>query len=886
MTDASASTKAIGPYPIEREIGRGGMGIVYLGRDTRLDRRVAIKVLPDVFAADPERLARFEREARLLASLNHPNIAAIYGLEEANGRRFLVLEYVEGETLAERVARGPLPIDDAVDVGRQIAAALEAAHESGVIHRDLKPGNVKLTPGGDVKVLDFGLAKGGATSSVSSDPSISASPTMSHVAATSAGVILGTAAYMSPEQARARAVDRRTDIWSFGCVLYECLTGRQAFTGETVSDLIAVILQGEPDWKALPAGTPTRLRELLARCLTKDPKKRLRDIGEARLLLEGGDASQSSGVFASAPAAAPARASRLPMLLAAAFALTTAVLAALLLGRAPEALPVQRLSLDLPTMVAPPRETPLASLSPDGTMIASSATDSAGTPRLWLRSLDALQGRLVPTTEDCAYTAWSPDGHSIAFATQDRVKKVDIRGGAPEVVCPIQSYGRGLSWGSRNTIVFCGGPQGPVYEVSADGGEPRVVTTLGKGETAHRFPRFLPDGRHFLYAVLPGRRGQFEICVGSTDDAKTRQKLFEADGVPTWVEPGWLLFARNGRLLAQRFDANSRRLGGKPIMLSDEPKQSTYIGGPAVTAGRRGAFAYFRPEDVTTRLVWGPPAGPRVPLPFPPGAYGFVLPSPSGEQAVVSKSTSPTESDLWLIDLHRMIETRFTFDPGAADRPVWSPDGARIAYSNNGSGRWEVYVKDVGAAGAGRKVFESIAQITYPDAWTPDGRVLLVEQIDEKTGWNVLEVPLEGGGKPRPILATAFDEQAAALSHDGRWLAYSSNESGRGEIYVDSYPVPGHRTQITNAGGLYSQWRPDGRELAVLTASFDLLRVPIDPATGRVAGPARTVALRDVVMEQMMPDFQRAIAIVPAVSGHVSDAITIVDNWRSALKER
>ena len=886
MTETHSATTSIGPYPVEREVGRGGMGIVYLARDTRLDRRVAIKVLPDAFAADPERLARFEREARLLASLSHPNVAAIYGLEETNGRRFLVLEYVEGETLAERLARGPLPVDDAVDVGRQIAAALEAAHESGVVHRDLKPGNVKLTPSGDVKVLDFGLAKGGATSSVSSDPSISASPTMSHVAATGAGVILGTAAYMSPEQARGRPLDRRTDIWSFGCVLYECLTGRQAFTGETVSDLIAVILQGEPDWKALPANTPPRLRELLHRCLTKDAKKRLRDIGEARLLLEGGDVSNASGGFATIPVAAPARRSHTAAILAATFALTTAALAALLLGRTPEALPVQRLSLDLPPMPAPPRETPLASLSPDGTMIASSATDSAGTTRLWLRSLDALQGRLVPSTDDCAYTAWSPDGRSVAFTTQDKVKKLDIRGGAPEVVCPIQSYGRGLSWGSRGTLVFCGGPQGPIDEVSADGGVPRVVTTLANGETAHRFPHFLPDGRHFFYSSLPARRDQFEIWIGSTDDPKRRDKLFDADGVPQYVEPGWLLFARNGRLLAQRFDANSRRLSGKPVMLSDEPKVSTYIGGPSVTAGRRGPFAYFPPEDVTTRLVWNPLDGRREPLPFPPGSYEFVVPSPNGEQLVVSKLSSPTESDLWLIDLHRMIETRFTFGPGRVDRPVWSSDGSRVAYASNAGGRWEVYVKDVGAAGSGRRVFESGAQINYPDCWTPDDRTLLLEQIDEKTGWDVVEIPIAGGGKPRPVFATTFDEQAAALSYDGRWIAYSTNESGRLEVYVDSYPESGHRTQITTAGGLYSQWRPDGRELAVVTASFNLLRVPFDPATGHGAGPVRSTPLGDVIMGSMMPDFQRQIAIVPVVSGRTSDAITIVDGWRSALKER
>jgi Tol biopolymer transport system component len=878
----------IGAYPIEREVGRGGMGIVYLGRDTRLDRPVAIKVLPDAFASDPDRLTRFEREARLLASLSHPNIAGIFGLEEADGRRFLVLEYVEGETLAQRIVRGPIPVDDAVDLCRQIASALEAAHEGGVIHRDLKPGNVKLTPSGEVKVLDFGLAKGGTGSGASSDPSMSASPTIAVSAATGVGVILGTAAYMSPEQARGRAVDRRTDIWSFGCVLYECLTGRQAFEGETVSDMIAMILQGQPDWSALPANVPSRIRDLIARCLTKDAKKRLRDIGEARLVLEGGDLPAASGVSIGAAANAGARpASRVPYAVAAVFALSTLALGALMVLRAPAPQPVLRLALPVPPTPVPGPDACYASLSPDGSVLATTAADSAGSANIWLRPLDGADGRTLPGTGDGLLPFWSPDGRYLVFTTQDKLKKLDLRGGSPEVLCPVTSYGRGGSWGSQDVIVFAAGSEGPLFKVSKDGGTPEQVTTLDSLETGHRFPSFLPDGRHFLYASMPPRNLLFTIYVGSIDSRK-RERLMSADGTPVYVEPGYLLYTRNGRIVAQRFDARARKLIGEPVPLVDEPRPTDYLGSPSLIAAVRGPLAYFRQVPQLARIAWFDRSGRETErLPLAPGPYESIALSPDARRAVVVRRTSPSESDLWLVDLRGMSMTRLVHGPGRVDRPVWSPDGARVAFSTDREGHWDIYEKIVDGSDAEQPIVKGGSLLKYPDAWSADGQTLVFEQISEKSGWDLYAVSPHGDRTPRPLFATPFDEQYAALSADGRWIAYASNESGRSEIYVQAYPSLGARHQISESGGAYPSLRSDGREIFWYSNRTSALIMSMGPDGAR--GPEKPQPFQPV--EEFLwldpkTDFSRVIGLVRVAESRASDDLTIVLNWRAELARR
>ena len=720
----------IGAYPIERELGRGGMGIVYLGRDARLDRPVAIKVLPEAFAGDPERLARFEREARLLASLHHPNIAGIHGLEEAGGRRLLVLEYVEGPTLSERLARGPLPLDECLDVGRQIAAALEAAHEAGIIHRDLKPGNVKLTPAGEVKVLDFGLAKGAGTAD--SSPDLSQSPTLMYATTAGAGVILGTAAYMSPEQARGKALDRRTDIWSFGCVLYEMFTGRPLFGGETVSDTIARILEREPDWNAIPASVPERVRELLRRCLEKDARKRLRDIGDARIELEEAVAARTSKsriAAAELSAVRGAARTRRPRWIYVAGA-AVPVLGALLLLRPllrTEPKPVVRLSVSEPEGASLNGDALDCAISPDGRTIVFVASDSSGTVQLWSRPLETLGGRPIPGTDNAAKPFWSSDSRWIGFFADGKLKKVRVGGGA-ENVCDAPN-GRGGTWSPGGTIVFTPSGEGPIFAVSASGGEPRQVTTLDstRRETAHRFPCFLPDGRHFLFVALPGGSRGFQVMEGSIDGGKERP-IMTADSAPVYAEPGLLVFLRDRNLVAQRFDPGSMRLQGDPVALPDTPAPSQTTGLRAATVSRNGVLAYMNGAVTNSRLVWYDRSGRTLgTVPVPAAQYQLPTLSPDQRTVSVDRYTGPNEADIMLVDLARGVGTRFTYGPRLNTFSSWSPDGSRIAFESNRNGPFDIFIKPSSGgssrdlAGRGAKPVQASFQLV---AGRPAARVL------------------------------------------------------------------------------------------------------------------------------------------------------------------
>jgi eukaryotic-like serine/threonine-protein kinase len=884
----------LGPYEIIAPLGAGGMGEVFRARDARLGRDVAIKALPEIFATDPERLARFEREARLLASLNHPNVAGIHGIEEVGGHRYLVLEFVEGETLAERLTRGPLPVEEAMEVCRDIAAGVEAAHESGVIHRDLKPGNVIITPSGQVKVLDFGLATSGGGSTTGSDVNLSHSPTMT-TPATRAGVILGTAAYMSPEQARGKSVDRRTDIWSFGCVLYECLTGRQLHHGETVSDLIARILEREPDWAALPANTPARVRELLKRCLRKDARERLRDIGDARLELSEAIAHPDSA--APAAAAAPvvkARASRLPWVIAA-LAVVAAV-ASFVMGR-PAPRPVEqktmRLSMALPSDLTVSTESPDVTISPDGGTALISASDSSGTYHLYVRAMNALSTRMLPATDGAVIPFWSPDSKQIAFFADGNLKRMGINDDGAQVICPAPAP-RGGDWGPGNVIVFAPSASGPLMQVPASGGTPTPATTLDKAaaETAHRFPQFLPDGKHFLYVALPGKDSNSATRVGSLD-AAPGPVILSAAGRATYAAPGYLLFNQNGSILAQPFDAGSLKLSGTPTVVRGlKDASGQYSGSPMLGVSRDGVLIQREVQQSNTRLELVDRGGRSLrQLALPTGVYQQLRFSPDASRLAVTYRKPGEQDRVWLVDLARNITTRFAFDGNFDVEPVWTPDGARIIWGSDRADGRNLYWKNSDGSGKEELLFDAPGLFNDPNSVV--GGVLIFRSLSGETNEDIWTVPLTGAREGKPLIQSRFNENDAMLSPDGRWMAYRSDESGRMEIYVTAFPSLDQRVQVSSDGATPGttttltmvRWRKDGRELYYIGPDGrSVMAVPVDAAEKFHAGAPKPLFKlpRETVDAEITPDGQTLVLSLPVQEGRRS-IITLVMNWSQEL---
>jgi Tol biopolymer transport system component/tRNA A-37 threonylcarbamoyl transferase component Bud32 len=886
-----AAGTRIGPYEVLALLGAGGMGEVYRARDARLGRDVAIKALPAALQHDGERLARFEREARLLASLNHPNIAGIHGLEEAGGQRYLVLEFVEGQTLAQRLSAGPLPIDDALQVCRDIAAGVEAAHEGGVVHRDLKPGNVMLTPAGAVKVLDFGLAKsGGAVRDGGSDPKLSASPTMTY-AATQAGMVLGTAAYMSPEQARGKSVDRRTDIWSFGCVLYECLCGKPVFDGETVSDLLARILERDPDWSALPARVPARIRELIRRCLVKDAKQRLRDIGDARLELEQVIALGISGTAAAAVESSATRRRGLPWWSVAAAAVV-AVAATLLVQPAlrPASVPVaRRFEIYAPeplNLVFDPVE---CAISPDGRMVAMVLADSAGTPHLWVRPIDSFKGRELPGTNAATQPFWSPDSRSLAFAASTKLKKIAINGGDAEDLCAIRSF-RGGSWGRSGVILFAPTSNGPLYRIAAGGGDPQAVTQIDstRHETAHRFPRFLPDGQHYLFSVLVGSTGRYSIQAGALGETRRREILTAGSGAE-YAPQGYLLFTRNGVLSAQRFDAGSLRVSGDPISLGDSPPVPNTSGAPVVTASSDGTIAYTFIPLPSSRLVWlGLDGREQQQIPIAPGPYFSPLISPDGKSCLLNHAVSTTQGELLTVDLERGTTTRVSEETQNVENAEWSPDGKRVAYSVGGGGPQTLFVVPSDGSAPPEVVLPAAGDFRRLDGWTPDGKSLVFGRLDPRTNWDLWTVSVDGDHHTQPYLRRPANETSGSVSPDGRWLCYNSDESGRQEGYVQSFPTPGARFQVTTDGTGVIGWKRDGKALALLpTPDRFIHAVDVLPGAEFRVGPPRRFfhAPEQIQGADAAGDWSRILALMSAGKPD-KGTIRVVLDWTAMLAKR
>jgi eukaryotic-like serine/threonine-protein kinase len=801
----------LGPYEVLTELGAGGMGKVYRARDTKLNRDVALKILPESFALDPDRRARFKREAHVLASLNHPNIAAIYGFEESDGVQALVLELVEGPTLADRIANGPIPLDEALPIARQIADALEAAHEQGIVHRDLKPANIKLRSDGTVKVLDFGLAKALDSAPVAIDAS--QSPTVTSPAMmTGVGVLMGTAAYMSPEQARGRSVDKRSDIWAFGCVLYEMLTARRAFAGDEVTDTLARIITTEPDWTSLPTETPVAIRRLLRRCLQKERKGRLDSAVAARLEI---DEALTAPAADSSPVVPPARRrERLAWTTAAVATVALIGTSTFLFVRArPEPVLVSRFAVTLPEgqRLAGLGQTAIA-FSPDGRRLVYVA-NSSGSQGLYLREIDSLAGKFIPGTEDGAYPFFSPDGQSIGFFASDWLKKISLGGGPPVTLARVEDR-KGGSWGSDGNIVFASGSASGLSIVPAAGGTVQTLTNLNrqKAEASHRFPHHFPGGRALLFTVGTG---------GSWDEARIevlnlgtgeRKLLLEGGSDARYVSTGHLVFVRSGTLMAVDFDLERLEVKGSPVLLVEGMLgSSTNSGAAQATFSDAGSLAYVSGDAraFENTVVWVDRQGIEQPIQLPPRGYSHPRLSPDGQRVALTIDEG-NKQDVWIYDLRRGTTDRQTLE-GVSGYPFWTPDGKKVTFQSSKAGS-HLFWKPVGSGGGAERLTPGEnAQLS--GSWSPDGETLAFADVDPGTGLDIWTLSLKNGRKAAPLLRTSFNEADPALSPDGRWIAYESNESGHNEVYVADFPGMNRKELVSTDGGAEAVWSRNGREL-------------------------------------------------------------------------
>jgi Tol biopolymer transport system component len=866
----------LGVYEITAQIGAGGMGQVFSATDTKLKRRVAIKILPPSLAADADRLARFQREAEVLASLNHPNIAGLYGLEESGGMTALVMELVDGDDLSQRTARGAIPLDEALPIAKQIAEALDAAHEQGIIHRDLKPANIKVRADGTVKVLDFGLAKA-MEPAAGSSPIMSHSPTITTPAMTQAGMLLGTAAYMSPEQARGRPVDKRADIWAFGVVVYELLTGDRLFKGEDVAETLAAVITEVPRLD----NVPVRARSLLRRCLEKDARKRLRDIGDIGLLLD------------SQPETEPRRVSWLwPAAVAALIAIASGI-AFIHFREAPRV--EQRLRFQIP----PPGRTAaqVFALSPDGKYLAFVASDE-GPSRLWVRAMDELAAHALPGTDGATYPFWSPDAQFLGFFAQGKLQKIAVAGGPSQTLCEASS-GRGGTWNSRGVILFSAGPTTPIFRVSSVGGVPTPVTKLTSGSLeGHRFPSFLPDGNHFLYnseADKPDAAGLFAASLeGMAVRLMSDQTQALYAPAPVGGGRGFLVFRREGTLMAQPFDPSGLRTTGETVPIAEHVATGANNDFGAFSIAANGALAYRTGGDAANReLVWVDRTGTRLGTAAKSAAIGdqsFSLSPDEKTLAMGITINTAAAADLWLQDLGRDVLTRFTFRAGINTNPVWSPDSRQVVFSLVSPGAFSTDIYQKTAVNGGDEELLLHAGINgYPTDWSSDGKLLVYQQQETKTGNDLWLLPLSGDRQPIPYARTAFNETSARFSpglEGPRWMTYLSDESGHDQIYIQAIPATGAKYQISTAGGTIPRWRPDGKEVYYLSADRRLMAVSITQGTSLQIGTPHEV-FANAGMDDFVPSRDGRFLIRVAASRDVSAAspITVVTNWQAGLSK-
>ncbi len=919
----------LGPYEVVAPLGAGGMGEVYRARDTRLDRTVAIKVLPAHLSENPTLRQRFEREARALSSLSHPNICVLHDVGRENGVDFLVMEYLEGETLSQRLEKGPLATEQVLRYGIEIADALDKAHRQGVVHRDLKPGNIILTKAG-IKLLDFGLAKAATNVVGASLASLGSAPTQTEPL-TGAGTIVGTFHYMAPEQLEGREADARSDIFALGAVLYEMASGQKAFPGKSQASIIAAVLSSEPaPLTQLRPLTPPALDRLVRTCLAKDPDERWQTAHDVGLNLKWiAEAGSQAGI----PAPVVARRRWRQRLVWAGLALAVVAAAAASFGTVYYARQARELGRTIRSTLLPPENAGFGSIavSPDGRRLAFTSLGPGGRSLLWVRALDSLAGQALAGTEGASFPFWSPDSRFIGFFADGKLRKIDATGGPPQTLCEAP-LGRGGAWSRDGVIIFAPDVSGPLHRVSAAGGVSSPVTQLNESrkESSHRWPTFLPGGRHFLYLAFggaPGAEGN-AILVGFLEGGEPKQLVNAGTNMayapPRHGQPGYLLFAREGTLLAQPFDAADLELTGDAFPVAERVQAylSFGIGMLGFSVSENGVLVY-QPEGVAGgRVVWHDRSGKKLGALGEPAFYHNPQLSPDGKRlAVMSIDAQSRNPDVWVFDLVRGTRTRFTFDAGGDTNPIWSPDGSRIVFGGTRKGTPDLYQKAASGSGTEELLLESDVR-ERPSSWSADGRYIAFDRT-ARGGDDLWVLPLAGdpstalgagpatalpspllgtsgaGRKPFPILQTPFDEEWPMFSPNGRWLAYQSNESGQYQVYVLPFQVnaqgqfaggAGGKWMVSTAGGRQPVWRRDGKELYYIAADNKLMAVEVRETLSGIEF-ATPRALFDVP-PWSSPRYYTATAdgqrflVVEAEQVGPPLPLTLVVNWTAEFKKK
>ncbi len=893
-----ASSTKLGPYEIQSPLGAGGMGEVYSARDTRLERMVAVKILPAKFSSDHTHKQRFEREAKTISQLNHPHICTLYDVGSQDGADYLVMEYLEGEVLAKRLERGPLALEQVLKFGGQIADALDKAHRAGIVHRDLKPGNIMLTATG-AKLLDFGLARPASALVSGATLTAAAAPT---TPVTQEGTVVGTFQYMSPEQVEGKEVDSRSDIFSPGAVLYETVTGKKAFEGKSQLSVASAILEKDlvPITQLAPM-TPPALDRTIRKCLAKDAEDRWQTARDLLLELKW---IEEAGSQAGVPAVLSTRrriTERVWMSAMAVLLLTTATLGALYWRSVAKHPQVIRALIPAPEktqfrFVGAQTAGPVA-VSPDGRMLAFSAQREDGPQSLYVRAIDSLTAQALAGTEGAAMPFWSPDSRKIAFFAEGKLKKIDVAGGPPVTLCDARSgiVPRGGAWSREGVIVFAPGPNSPLLQVPEQGGQPAPATQLdaSRGESSHRWPQFLPGGKRFLYYARAGLLGtnteENAVMVGSSEGAPPKLLLRTQSNAV--YASGYLLFLHENALMAQAFDPDGLRLSGEAAPIAQQVQADPGASRGVFSVSENGVLTYQTGEaQMLSQLLWFDRSGKQAAALGDQAVYADLRVSPD-RQKVATTVIDPRfgPPDVWVYDASRGIRSRFTFHPGPERFPVWSPDSTRVVFGSSRKGRFDLYVKSYTGSGNEGPLLETDHD-KFPTDWSPDGRYILYQDLAPTSRSDVWALPLFGDRKPMPLLQSPFEEGGAALSPDGRWMAYVSDESGSNDVYVTAFPVPGRKWQVSTGGGSLPRWSRNGNEIVYMGTGTRLMAAEVSSRSdtfqvGKTQALFVTRVWRPGIIYDVTRDGQRFL-VNTANQAQNPGPLTLVVNWPAELKKK